>query len=203
MNKIAALVFLITVLGLSFGQPAMAEKYTCTAVKNLAKVGVHKGNEVGVEEDTDADECRFSINGATTDSPPLNLVMDGLNAIRVNQGMLARLLRDKDIMPLAYLLLAPSQVDTPDDGLTGTLKNNLDNLTGCFDAFYTGKIGFSTQGTNLFCRIVASGDGANNFGGIETVITVPQLQLRVSQGNRNLYLFVPVSFRSTNPLRVQ
>ncbi len=202
MKKLEALVILATVFSLSSSKLAMADKYTCTAVDSLAKVGVYRGNEVGVEEDTDDDECRFSINGATTDSPPLNLVLEGLNAIRVNARMI-EFLENKDVMPLAYLLLAPSQQDSPTGELISVLQNNLNELRNCFEAFEYGKIGFDATRSDMHCRVIAPGDSSSSFGGISTVITIPQLQLRIAQGNRNLYLFVPITYRNREPLIIQ
>lgn len=197
MNARTVIAFSL-LLGLAQPELARAEKYTCTAAKEKAKVGVHRGNEVGIEEDDERRECRFSINGATTDSPPIELVIGGLNAIRNRQ--MARLLLENDVGPLANLLLAPSRVSSPPDQLISNLRGNARPLQDCFSAYDAGRVGFSTEGTDMRCRIAAPGSNLRQFGEVDAEITEPQLQLRITLSRRqSLYLFLPLSFHHRPP----
>jgi hypothetical protein len=179
-------------------QVAVAERYTCTAAKEIAKVGVHRGNEVGVVEDNQHRECRFSVNGAPTGSPPIELVFEGLNAIIT--GQIIVMLQQGNVGALANLLLAPSRLDSPSDELITNLRFNSKALADCFDAHRGSRIGFTTQGTGMNCRIASPGNDFRQLGGITAEITFPQLQLFIDAKEINLYLFVPLNFRNGQPL---
>lgn len=133
--------------------PVYADRYDCEAVASSARLLVFRNDAVSVVIDGARKECRFSVNGATSGSPPLDKVLEGLNAIA--DKSIVGLLRDGRREPLANVLLAVSRLDGVPGNLLSLLRDFSQELASCFSDFADGKIGFFYMKENLMsCAVV-------------------------------------------------
>ena len=173
-----------------------ADRYDCEAVVNGARLGVFRNNAVNVVIDSGRKECRFSVNGATAGSPPLDGILEGLN--KIADKSIVGMLRDGRSEPLANVLLAASR----QDGVPGDLLTRLrdfKDVVNCFSDFADGKIGFVSKGDSMSCAVVGPRREVVRIGELSVVNDGPQLQLMVVFGEETLFLFVPLNYRQGLP----
>jgi hypothetical protein len=177
---------------------AYADRYSCDAVVNGAQLGVFRNNAVSVAIDFGKRECRFSVNGATVGSPPLDRVLQGLNAIA--DGKMLGLLRESNREPLAYALLAASRLDGVPSILLTRLRDFSEELVHCFSDFYERKIGLLvSKGDSTRCTVIGPRREIARIGQLLIVNDGPQLQLMVVLEDQTLHLFVPLNYRQGLP----
>lgn len=191
--KIAA-VALIPSLVLA-ASSALGEVYTCTAASNRAKVGASSGSEVGITSDTDKKECRFSVNGATVGSPPFSAIVAGMNAII--GGKAASMLRNREVEPIANLLISSSEHKVPSRELLDVLRQNSDELAKCLESFMGSVERIFVSKDNVFCG--AAKDGAIPISGKTVSISDSRgIHVLAVSPSKNLthFLFYPAAFRN-------
>jgi hypothetical protein len=176
---------------------AIADQYYCDAVANGARLGVYRTNAVNVAIDSGKKECRFSVNGATTGSPPIDLILSGLNGIAARK--MESMIADNDLAPLANLLLAPTRFDGVPNKLFELLKAASNELSGCFTAWSKSEIGFRTEKSGMSCSVVPPRKETLKIRRLSVVNDSPQLQLIVIFEEHDLFLFVPVGYRQGFP----
>ena len=176
---------------------AHADRYDCEAVANSARLGVYGTNAVSIAVDSGRKECRFSVNGATTGSPRLDLVLKGLNAIAAKS--MRRLINEGDLEPLANLLLAPTRFEGVPGDLMTLLRKISNELADCFVAYEEPVIGFAKRTDQLSCSVVPPRRDTVKIGRLSVVNDAPQLQLMVVFQEQDLFLFVPIKYREGMP----
>lgn len=124
----------------------------CTVVENLAKAGHFDWDDVNAVGDKDSMVCAFSVNGATTDSPPQEEVAKAMRSMIGTRGSPGRLFRDGefDVDQLAILLLAASPVQDI-DAVSEILTGWQSMLSSCRAAIMGNHtVAFSTDDDNTF-----------------------------------------------------
>jgi hypothetical protein len=175
-----------------------ADRYDCEAVVSGARLGVFRNNAVNVVIDSGRKECRFSVNGATAGSPPLDKVLEGFNAI-ADRSMVG-LLKEGRREPLANALLAASRLDGVPGNLLTRLSDFSQQLVNCFSDFADGKIGFLVIKEDLMsCAVVGPRREVVKIRQLSVVNDGPQLQLMMVLGEETMFLFVPLNYRQGLP----
>jgi hypothetical protein len=196
------LITVILLVGMLAGSTARADVYSCTAAKERAKTGVHPGNAVATTSDVAKKECRFSVNGASTGSPPLDRVFGAFNLV-IGKSMTPRLATG-DVTSLAYLLISASAETEPPGDLLGILRRRDKSLALCFEEFEKGvREKAWIDDDNLLCRamgkerVLVRLRGADH--GIEVASGTELLVVGVAHRGAHHFLFVPPDYRQGRP----
>lgn len=182
--------------------------YSCGAVDKEAVAGAYLADIVVVTEISDQKRCRFSINGAPSGSPPLDLLADAWRSMLRGQGgvLFSELSRSNELLPRLAIIMSPAWPgETIPDGLTYALSVAWGGtgLGRCFEAFVNDSRDYSSSDSirpflesgNAQCQIVeppwggtvhgilkVPGDfGHSNDGiGVAYNVAVRQIQIAVS-----------------------
>ncbi|MGH6900098.1 MAG: hypothetical protein ACREJ5_26690 [Geminicoccaceae bacterium] len=197
---LAAAVLLAALAG-----PATAhasETYYCDAAEREAIVGAFKTRKVAAYLNYEDAECRFSIDGAPVGSPPLEVILSGLDAI--DGGEMSGIIASDGVELLANVMMAAAPVSSAPSEVVDLLEEFVDSVTECFKALEAQEVvGDVIAAENLLCRVaVPTGEPFDLFPareagrqGLRVVGQQPQLQLAVAFDNSEYFLFVPVTSR--------
>jgi len=129
-----------------------ANKLECKAVDSLAVAAFFDWDTVNVLADEDDDECRYSINNATSGSPPQEAVRDAARQLLgpPNLPSSGTIQAEIDVDQIAHMLLAVGPDDSIDN-MSRLLSGATTQLEACRSAI------FSNDQMDL--RNIASRDG--------------------------------------------
>jgi hypothetical protein len=193
---LAATVLLAVVVG-----PATAhasDTYHCDAAEREAIVGAFKNRKVAAYSNYEDEECRFSIDGAPVGSPPLGVILSGLDAI--DRGEMSGIIASDGVELLANVMMAAAPVSSAPSEVVDLLEEFVDSVIECFKALEAQEVvGDVIVAENLLCRVaVPTSEPFDLFPareagrqGVRVVGQQPQLQLAVASDKSEYFLFVP------------
>lgn len=191
-------IFLATLFMMIAASTSVAKTYECEAVDSIAKLGISPVSAVTVSADEDADECKFSVNGAKVGSPPQEQISEAFERL-LNSRLI---FSDQfDTNGIAALLLAAGPDDTT-DSLASLLADVEQPLVDCIGDLNTRDIGstsgpfvkdFSLNGGSGVCAVLGSGEfefGPMNFR-FDEGDAIPVLLIFIQRGNLTNLLAIP------------
>ena len=197
---LAAAVLLAVLAAPARANGSETTTYHCDAAEREAIVGTFKARKVAAYLNYEDEECRFSIDGAPVGSPPLELILSGLNAI--DDGAMSGIIASDGVELLANVMMAAAPVSSALSEVVAVLEEHTGDITNCFKALEAQDI------VGDVIRAVADSSPiavptSEPFDllpareaerqGLRVVGQQPQLQLAVASGNSEYFLFVPVA----------
>lgn len=191
----------LSVLGLP--SASYSDTFTCSDPPDkIAKVGVNSGNSVQITKDKKEKACSFSINGASVNSPPQARITEGINQFTKGLPIL-RELDQKNVRPLAYLLLAGAPVQEIPKEVEGALTQASHLLRSCIQDFFYGKAAVFESG-RLKCttwrRLETENAQEEQLRMFGVAVSIPTLEISLQWGDRFASrLFIPITRSSVPP----
>jgi hypothetical protein len=171
-----------------------ADEVSCDAVRTVSKLGINRANRVGTSADSNAQVCRFSIDGAGVGSPPQESVMKALDMI--DKQKMRELLANKDVDALAFALLAASSDKAVPQELRRILSDSAKDIGECFAAFDQHKPSYDgLSGDDVMCKVVPGGSTAapklHGRQSVQFARSLPSILVGAAVGSVQHYLSVP------------